>query len=79
MSAASCLLLADFNIGNLAAYMRNDGEAPAVEIIAAPYDQVVPVLADPAHACWDGPVRWSPHSGRLHQRSSHCAGRPCRS
>ena len=59
MSAASCLLLADFNICNLAGYMRNDGEAPAVEIIAAPYDQVVPVLADPAHACWDGPVRYA--------------------
>ena len=59
MSAASCLLLADFNIGNLAGYMRNDGEAPAVEIIAAPYDQVVPVLADAAHACWDGPVHYA--------------------
>ena len=59
MSAGSCLLLADFNVGNLAAYMRNDREEPVVEIIEAPYDQVVPVLADPTHACWDGLVRYA--------------------
>ena len=52
MSASACLLLADFNCANLAAYLRHDLAAPAVEVVEAPYDQVVPILADGDHPCW---------------------------
>lgn len=52
MSGDACLLLADFNSGNLAAYLRNDQAAPLFEVVEAPYDQVVPILADAGHASW---------------------------
>lgn len=52
MSDGACLLLADFNGGNLAAYLRNDTAAPQVAVVEAPYDQVIPILADAEHASW---------------------------
>ena len=52
MSGDACLLLADFNSGNLAACLRNDQTAPLFEVAEAPYDQVVPILADAGHASW---------------------------
>ena len=52
MSGDACLLLADFNSGNLAACLRNDQTAPLLEVAEAPYDQVVPILADAGHASW---------------------------
>ncbi|MEE2873204.1 MAG: HAD-IIIC family phosphatase [Candidatus Latescibacterota bacterium] len=52
MSGDACLLLADFNSGNLAAFLRNDQTAPLLEVAEAPYDQVVPILADAGHASW---------------------------
>ena len=52
MSGDACLLLADFNSGNLAACLRNDQTAPIFEVAEAPYDQVVPILADAGHASW---------------------------
>ena len=52
MSGDACLLLADFNSGNLAAYLRNDQAAPLFEVVEAPYDQVMPILADAGHASW---------------------------
>lgn len=52
MSGDACLLLADFNSGNLAACLRNDQTAPLLEVAEAPYDQVVPILADAGHVSW---------------------------
>ena len=52
MSGDACLLLADFNSGNLATCLRNDQTAPLFEVAEAPYDQVVPILADAGHASW---------------------------
>ena len=52
MSGDACLLLADFNSGNLAACLRNDQTAPLFQVAEAPYDQVVPILADAGHASW---------------------------
>ena len=52
MSGDACLLLADFNSGNLASCLRNDQTAPLLEVAEAPYDQVVPILADAGHASW---------------------------
>lgn len=52
MSDGRCLLLADFNSGNLAAYLRNDVAAPAIDVVEAPYDQVAPILANADHPCW---------------------------
>ena len=52
MSGDACLLLADFNSGNLAACLRNDQTPPLFEVAEAPYDQVVPILADAGHASW---------------------------
>src|SRR4029453_18376967 len=39
-SAKRGLLISDFNIENLSAYLTNDGDAPAIESVIAPYNQV---------------------------------------
>ncbi|MCL4298378.1 MAG: HAD-IIIC family phosphatase [Anaerolineae bacterium] len=46
------LLISDFNISNLAGFLHNEGEAPAVEAGVAPFGQVMPVLMQPDLACW---------------------------
>jgi FkbH-like protein len=56
MSGASwrCVLVSDFNVLNLGAHLENDGEAPAVEAVAAPYGQVAAALMVPGAECWRG-------------------------
>lgn len=49
---ASGLLISDFNVDNLAAYLRNDRTAPAVDAVVAPYGQVGQALLDSNLACW---------------------------
>lgn len=46
------LIISDFNVGNFAGYLRNDPDSPPVEVIEAPYGQVVPVLVDKGLTCW---------------------------
>ncbi len=46
------LLISDFNLDNLAAYLRNDPSDPAVDAVAAPYGQVEQALLNPNLACW---------------------------
>lgn len=47
-----CLLLADFNPGNLAGLLANDEAAPTVEPLCADYGQLAPVLAQADHPLW---------------------------
>lgn len=69
-----CLAISDFNLSNLAAYLRQDPEAPAVELMEADFGQVQSVLMDPRlpawgeadSACvWTQPDRACPAFGRL--------------
>jgi len=46
------LLISDFNLENLAAYLRNDGSRPAVDVAVSPFGQVVPTLLDDGAPCW---------------------------
>ncbi len=46
------LLVSDFNIENLAAYLRNDAGEPHVHCTVAPYGQVAQVLLDANLPCW---------------------------
>lgn len=47
-----CLLISDFNLSNFAGLLENDSGIPALEPQEAPFGQVIPILADPAHSCW---------------------------
>jgi predicted enzyme involved in methoxymalonyl-ACP biosynthesis len=49
---ATGLLISDFNVDNLAAYLRNDRNDPAVDAVAAPYGQVGQALLNSNLACW---------------------------
>jgi FkbH-like protein len=53
--ASRGLLLSDFNIANLAAYLRNDPEPPLVSAHVGPFGQVASVAADGQHPCWQPP------------------------
>lgn len=57
------LVLADFNVANLAGYLQNDAEAPGVNAEAGPFGQVTPLMANEGHACWhprpDAVVVWT--------------------
>ncbi|MBU8934615.1 MAG: HAD-IIIC family phosphatase [candidate division Zixibacteria bacterium] len=58
-----CLLLADFTVDNLAGLLTNDETSPHIEAVSAPFGQVVPVLLDDHHECWqpkpDAVVIWT--------------------
>ncbi len=60
-----CLLVSDFNVDNLSAYLSNDAGLPAVAAVTAPFNQVIPVLRNNAAGCWrnaDAAVVWTqPH------------------
>jgi FkbH-like protein len=47
-----CLLISDFNVGNLHGLLANDQAPPAVEPALAPFGQVTELLVDPRHECW---------------------------
>ena len=47
-----CLLVSDFTIGGLAPILAATSPSPPLTSVAAPFDQVVPVLLDGGHACW---------------------------
>jgi FkbH-like protein len=51
-SVYKCLLISDFNVSTLAGILRNDGEAPAVEPIVAPFGQVIPTLLQKDPEYW---------------------------
>lgn len=46
------LLISDFNVENLSAYLTNDSEQPAVQCDVAPFGQVTQVLLDSTLPCW---------------------------
>jgi len=46
------ILLSDFNIQNLAGYLNNNQDEPEVEVKAAPFGQVIPLLVDPNGEIW---------------------------
>lgn len=47
-----CILISDFNINNLAGYIRNDTDLPILDVIVAPFGQVVTVLMQKELECW---------------------------
>ena len=51
-SNSRCLLISDFNINNLAGYLRNGTDTPAMDVDVAPYGQIVSVLMDHNLPCW---------------------------
>ena len=57
-----CLLVSDFTIDNLARLLENSPEAPEIESIVAPFNQVLQVLKG-THECWkkgpDTAVIWT--------------------
>src|SRR5664280_1790161 len=63
------LLVSDFNIENLAAYLRNDAGEPHVQCTVAPYGQVAQVLLDAKLLCWtpapDFVIVWTRPEGVL--------------
>jgi FkbH-like protein len=60
---SKCLLISDFNVSTLAGILLNDGEAPAIETIVAPFGQVIPTLMQKDRECWqrqpDFAVAWT--------------------
>lgn len=47
-----CVLISDFNISNLSAYLENDPKLPAIHTTVAPYGQVIPTLLDEGSDVW---------------------------
>jgi FkbH-like protein len=47
-----CALISDFNIANLGGYLQGDSEAPRVEVVSAPYGDVMPPLLREDHEVW---------------------------
>ena len=60
---ASCVLLSDFNLGNLAGLLANDPTMPRVEVRTPPFGQMMAALLDEGHDCWsprpDALVVWT--------------------
>ncbi|HPG40408.1 MAG TPA: HAD-IIIC family phosphatase [bacterium] len=46
------VLLADFNIQNLAGYLNNNADLPETQVKSAPFGQVVPALMNAGDALW---------------------------
>ena len=57
MNRASCLLVSDFNLKTLGAYLANADEEPGFDVVEAPYGHVVPVLLDASLECWSPSAR----------------------
>ena len=68
-SPCRCLLVSDFNVANLAGYLRSIPDSPAVETLEAPFGQVMPTLLDPGAEVWrqayDAVVVWTQAEGVL--------------
>lgn len=47
-----CLLVSDFTIGGLSPLLAAQSPSPSLSSVAAPFDQVIPILLDPQQACW---------------------------
>ena len=79
-SAKRGLLISDFNIENLSAYLTNDGDAPAIESVIAPYNQVAQTLLDASQPCWqrelDFMLVWSRPEGVIESFQELLAGSP---
>jgi FkbH-like protein len=74
-----CVLISDFNINNLSAYLENDPRVPAIHTTVAPYGQVVPTLLDEGSDAWadrpDFAVVWTRPEGVI---ESFAAALECR-
>jgi len=62
-----CVLVSDFNMGNLSAYLKKDTSFPSIEIIDTPFGQVIPTLMQKNLDCWlsnpDFAVVWTQPQG----------------
>ncbi|MFN7138418.1 MAG: HAD-IIIC family phosphatase [Limisphaerales bacterium] len=47
-----CLVISDFNTSNFAAYLENDEQSPLVEVLDAPFGQVIPLLTNLEASEW---------------------------
>jgi len=50
--ALRCVCLSDFNVANLAGFLADLAQPPALQLIPTEYGQVLPLLLDPSAACW---------------------------
>jgi FkbH-like protein len=62
-AAARLVLISDFNLGTLAGLLANDEAEPRVDVVQAPYGDVVSALVDPAHPAFaagcDAAIVWT--------------------
>jgi FkbH-like protein len=79
-SAKRGLLISDFNIENLSAYLTNDQGIPSIESVIAPYGQVAQTLLDASQPCWqtelDFMVVWSRPEGVIESFQKLLAASP---
>jgi FkbH-like protein len=79
-SAKRGLLISDFNIENLSAYLTNDQGTPAIESVIAPYNQIAQTLLDASEPCWqtelDFMLVWSRPEGVIESFQKSLAGSP---
>lgn len=52
---ARALIISDFNVQNLAGCLNNPGYQPEIDIEVAPFGQVIQILSDFSHPCWQQP------------------------
>jgi FkbH-like protein len=48
----NAILISDFTQTNLAGFLRNDETWPPLDVTVAPFGQVVQILVNPHHECW---------------------------
>jgi len=74
------LAISNFNISNFVGYLSNDSEQPKIDISEAPFDQVIQVLADSNHLCWQHPpdfvVIWTRPNGLIRSFDGLLHGEP---
>jgi FkbH-like protein len=79
-SAKRGLLISDFNIENLSAYLTNDQGIPSIESVIAPYGQIAQTLLDASQPCWqtelDFMVVWSRPEGVIESFQKLLAASP---
>ncbi len=76
----SGLLISDFNIENLSAYLTNDQGVPSIESVIAPYGQVTQTLLDASQPCWQRELNfilvWTRPEGAIESFQKLLAGSP---
>lgn len=67
---ARCLVISDFNTSNFAGYLENDEQLPLVEVLEAPFGQVIPLLTNFSSPEWsqqpDFAVIWTQPERVIH-------------